>query len=335
VVVVGQLRDGTRDAASVATDLLRSFPALRVVVMCGIAGGAVREWHGRPVELGDIVSATDGVVDYGHVRLRDSGEELRRPASGVSTDLLAADNELAAGERFVPVGAEPWRAPVDRALARLPAPPRASPPLVHRGAIGSADKLVRGAVARDGIAGRYGVCAVEMEGSGIAVATDLHQRRWYMVRGIADRADATKDDSFHEYAALAAAGYVRALLAAAPNLDGGPPVSSAWRMGSAALGEIVEALLGLPVLRDDYLRRGFLGLLPDHIRTQMVDHQVARLHVVALVQACERFEDGRDALVAALRAALGEGTELDRVLAVIERCWPPPTDGGQGGVQGA
>jgi nucleoside phosphorylase len=276
------------------------------------------------VQLGDVVSATDGVVDYGHVRLLDGGEEQRRPTSGLSAELLRADNELAAGERFVPDGAEPWRPVVDRVLARVPGrSPRVAPPRVHRGAIGSADKLVRSAAARDGIAERYGVCALEMEGCGIAVAAVLHSLHWYMVRGIADRADATKDDSFHEYAAAAAAGYVRALLAAVPTMDdGGPPVTSAWRMGSAALGEIVEALLGLAVLRDDYLRRGFLALLPDHIRTQMVDHQVARLHVVALVQVCERFEGGRGALVGALRVALGEGEELAGVVGVLDRCWP-------------
>src|SRR5438445_10716932 len=67
VVVVAQVRDGTRDAASVGTDMARSFPALRVLIMCGLAGGAVGEWGGRPVRLGHVFSAPEVDGDYGHV----------------------------------------------------------------------------------------------------------------------------------------------------------------------------------------------------------------------------------------------------------------------------
>lgn len=326
VVLVSQVRDGTRNAASVATDLVRSFPGLRALVMCGIAGAVVPEWRGRPVSFGDVVSATGGVVDYGHVRVLDGREELRRSTEGLSTLLLRADRELEIAERMAGRGAEPWRPVLESASTRSVdvsrQPHRA--PRVHRGAVGSADRLVRSAVARDGIAARYGVLALEMEASGIAAAADLHELRWFMVRGVADRCDEAKDDGWHQYAALTAAAYTRALLAQVPAVAGDVmgPAGRPGPLGLAALGEVVDALLGLELMRDDNRRRLFLGVLPVHIRTQMTDSQVGRLHVMALVQACERFEGGRAALVGGLRAALGAGPELDGVVAVLDRCWP-------------
>lgn len=324
VVMVNQVRDGRPDAASVSADMARSFPGLRAIVLCGIAGGVVRRWHGRALSFGDVVSATEGVVDYGHVRVLDGGEELRRQTDGLSKLLLRADRELEIGERVAGDIPEQWLSVLEGMLGRSAGRfRRARRPRVHRGALGSADKLVRSAVARDGIAEKYGVCAVEMEGSGVAVGADLHELHWFMVRGIADRCDEAKDDSWHRYAALAAAAYTRALLGEVPAVGNGGVGDLSARMSTAALAEVVDALLGLSLMRDDNRRRAFLDVLPVHIRTQMTDSQVGRLHVMGLVQACERFDGGREALVAALRVALGEGSgELAQVVAVLDRWWP-------------
>ncbi len=73
---------------------------------------------------------------------------------------------------------------------------------------------MRDVVMRDKLARRHNVRAVEMESSGIAVSAALRATHWFVVRGIADYCDnAGKDDRWHAYAALAAAAYVRALLA--------------------------------------------------------------------------------------------------------------------------
>jgi nucleoside phosphorylase len=59
--------DGTRNAAA-TTELLHSFPSIRVVVMCGIAGGVPAPGdYRRHVRLGDVVVATEGIVDYDHM----------------------------------------------------------------------------------------------------------------------------------------------------------------------------------------------------------------------------------------------------------------------------
>jgi nucleoside phosphorylase len=362
VVIALQTDDGTRNAAASCAHLARSFPGLTTFVMCGIAGGfPAPEQPQRHVRLGDIVVATKGIVDYDHVRTVDGVDTLRRPVEGLSKALLRADHEL---EMQQLDGREPWRAPLAEAVGRAElfgrpgeetdllfvAGGRAAHPdrrrsghprgwpRVHRGAVGSADRLLRDAARRDELADRYGIRAVEMEGSGIAVGADLHDRRWFMVRGIADYCDnRTKNDVWHPYAALAAAAYVRALLAqchpfgVTPVRTAGPAATvtpdprqrPAPALGPAdGLAAIVDALLGLRPMRDDFQRRAILDELPDHIRTAVPASATGRLHVIGLVRTCEDFPGGADALLTALRLALGAASpEYLRVERVIRDNW--------------
>ena len=79
-VVIGCLpngRYGTSSAASVAKDMVRSFPNLRFALMVGIGGGApTRE---RDIRLGDVVVSVPhgdlgGVVQYDFGKRLDSNE---------------------------------------------------------------------------------------------------------------------------------------------------------------------------------------------------------------------------------------------------------------------
>ena len=299
--------------------MARSFPTLRHLVMSGIAGGIPVPADGvAAVRLGDVVTSADGVIDYGHLRVTERGARLRRSVDGLSSVLLRADRELATRELM---GIRPWLDLLESRAGQIPPAfhrPEQGHPGVHRTVVGSADVVVRDAGLRDDLAVRFGVRAVEMEGSGLAVGAELHGLDWYMVRGIADHADSAKANLWHGYAALVAAAYTRALLAEVAPLST-TPVSAPSR----GLGEIVEALLGIPIMRDDLQRRSFLAGLPDAIRTQIPDNQVGRLHVLALVQTCQRFASGDAALLTALELVLGEQSEeLDRVAAVITRNWP-------------
>ncbi|MEA2732594.1 MAG: hypothetical protein QOF70_7069, partial [Acetobacteraceae bacterium] len=240
VVVTIMSRDSTRNAATVCTDLIRSFPSIRCVIMTGIAGGIPSPKNpGRHVRLGDVVVATKGIVDYRHVVQLDGRAITRRDVDDMSPELGRAANELAA-KNFE--GVRPWEKwlnvrgnPKMKNFARPPEstdilyirgeraehPPRKQSghprgkPKIHHGAIGSADMLLRDEILRDQIAQDYGVVAVEMEGSGIAVGSATHGKQWFMVRGISDYCDnAGKGDGWQAYASLAAAAYVRAVLEA-------------------------------------------------------------------------------------------------------------------------
>ncbi len=229
-------RDGTRTAAAACAYLLAGFPMIRAIVMVGIAGGVpVADDPRRHVRLGDIVVATE-IIDYGHVRAVGGAQEIRARIDGPSVDLVIADRVLQAGEV---AGHRPWEEwlqsdpalpphvfarpgpetdilftadrvvahPDDSRHGRRPGLPR-----IHRGIVASGDQLVRDEAIRDQLAARHDVCAIEMEGVGIAAGTTLRRVPWFMVRGIADYCNNTKNDLWHPHASLAAAAYVRALL---------------------------------------------------------------------------------------------------------------------------
>lgn len=329
VVIASQVQDGNRGAAAICAGLARSFPNLRHIVLCGIAGGIPE----NGIRLGDIVSASDGIVDYDHVRSLPEGDRLRRPVEGMSKALLAADREIVAQESL---GFLPWRVHLaERAAPPLFARPlavtdprqagRPDEPLVHRGSIGSADRLLRNTSIRDQLSSQFGILAVEMEGSGVAVGADLHGVHWYVVRGISDYCDEHKSDRWQPYAALAAAAYVRALLAEVPASlivrasAARPPAQPQTNGGLTA---IVDVLLSLPVIEEDHQRQILFRQLPARIRNQIPSQQVPRLQVITLIQTCERFPDGASALIGALETAMGaDAPELDRVRAVIVQHW--------------
>jgi nucleoside phosphorylase len=344
VVVALQTRDGTRNAASTCTDMIRSFPEVREIVMCGIAGGIpIAKW---PIRLGDIVVSAEGLVDYDHVYTVDGTDTLRRSLQGLSNRLIRATRELRIKEL---TGNEPWRDELDALSKRNSGfrrpPDSADPlrrrdtraaesftgnaredfvrrPLVHRGPVGTADRLLRDAKRRAVLAERYGIIAIEMEGAGIAEGTDLHERRWFVVRGISDYCDNAKNDIWHGYAALSAAVFTRALLAECrpfPDRAGQPK----HRSSAGGLQQIVSTLLAVEQFRDDYQRRAIFALLPPHIRTAIPDSVVGRLHVVGMVETCQHFPDGMDALLDALRLTVGESSPAyQNAEQALLRHWP-------------
>jgi nucleoside phosphorylase len=336
-VLALQTLDGTRFAATACTDMLRSFPGMRVVIMCGIAGGVPAPNNPkRDVRLGDIVVATDGIVDYGHVRLVDGIAEQRRTTSGISAALIRADRALQTLEIS---GEKPWLDFIDTVAAGNPlyrrppaetdplhqpsatagAPPASVNPQVWRGMIGSADTLLRDTRFRDDLATRYNLLAVEMEGAGVAAAAGAHDLHWFQIRGICDYCDnKSKNDIWHEYAALVAAGYVASVLTECP------PFRSEHSDGVLVsnLQMIVDTLLNLPQLSDDHQRRAILAILPGHIRNSVPDSVTARIHVVGLVRTCERIPGGRNALLNALRLALGpDSPDYHRIADAFHSYW--------------
>jgi tetratricopeptide (TPR) repeat protein len=89
-------------------------------------------------------------------------------------------------------------------------------PRVFLGPIASSNTLLKNPVKRDQLRDRFGVKAVEMEGSGIADAAWNVEVQYLVIRGICDYCDRNKGDDWQVYAAVVAAAYSRALLEATP-----------------------------------------------------------------------------------------------------------------------
>jgi nucleoside phosphorylase len=85
-------------------------------------------------------------------------------------------------------------------------------PKIFLGSIGSANKLLKNPQKRDLLRDKFGFKAIEMQGSGIADATWTYGTGYVVVRGICDYCDSHKSDAWQQYAAVAAAAYVRVLL---------------------------------------------------------------------------------------------------------------------------
>lgn len=240
--VVLSLADmGNNIAAARATLLLEHFPSVTAIIMTGIAGGVPHPTKTDDhVRLGDIVvSNRQGVIQYDFDK-----EEIRRtmhrhPPAPPSATLLEGVRLLEAAELE---GQHPWLALIEQIINRLgwsrpleeedkladsrqpkkiiphPADPkrRKGQPRVFIGPIASANKLLKNPVKRDRLRDKFGVKAVEMEGSGIADATWNHEVGYLVVRGICDYCDANKGDEWQEYAAVVAAAYTVALLRRMP-----------------------------------------------------------------------------------------------------------------------
>jgi len=232
VVVCLMTTTGNNSAAIRATQLMSHFPGVRDFLMIGIAGGVPN--HKKPtdnVRVGDVViSDARGVIQYDFDRETADAVEPNPHPRPPGAQLSEAVRGLQAGALL---GKKPWKKELDNAIghlgvawARLPKdadpyaedhpvdPERDAPdePKVFVGPIASANKLLKNPAKRDALRDRYGVKAVEMEGSGIADATWNLQAQYLVIRGIVDYCDHTKGDAWHRYASLAAAAYCKALL---------------------------------------------------------------------------------------------------------------------------
>ena len=257
-VVIAQAGMGNNVSSIRANTLLSHFPTVRSIIMCGIAGGIPHpDKPGDHVRLGDVVVSNEkGVVQYDFVKRHfDGADEVRAAPRPPSGELLEAVQTLVSDEHF---GERPWERWLAEGLPLLkwtrpdaatdvlvgdsgevphPADPtrRAGQPRVFLGPIASANTLLKDRAKRDALRDQFSVRAVEMEGSGIADATWTHGIGYLVVRGICDYCDASKDDTWQKYAAMAAAAYVRALLEAMPGLGYGRSVPDAYELGLVRL----------------------------------------------------------------------------------------------------
>ncbi|KAL4733706.1 purine and uridine phosphorylase [Aspergillus similis] len=234
---------GTNAAASVASQMYMSFPAMQFCLLVGIAGGVPGK---EDIRLGDVVvgvptGARSGVVQYdmGKATPEDCFLEtgsLQRPPrvllsaiNGLRSDPTLAINPLQAflesiaqqNPKYAFLGREydilfppdcvhaPSEANCEGHLGlNVQRPARSFEyPCIHYGLIASGNKVVRDAILRDRLADQYKFLCFEMEAAGI-----LNVLPSLVIRGICDYSDSHKSKIWQEYAAAAAAAYAKLLL---------------------------------------------------------------------------------------------------------------------------
>ena len=246
-VVVACLPDGqygTNNAAIVATNMLRSFPRVRICLMVGIGGGVPSR---ADLRLGDVVVGTrtmqcdlGKILDDGHL-LRTAVPRIPHQSLGTAVSALRSKHELS-----------PSRVPefLQQKLGCQPAYSRPKIPdrlfdatyihesaahgcdgcdksklvkrtsrmgdeiVIHYGAIASGNQVMRSGTTRDDVARQLDIICFEMETAGLIDILPC-----LPIRGICDYSDSHKSKEWQRYAAATAAAYARELLEELPATD--------------------------------------------------------------------------------------------------------------------
>ena len=223
---------GNNMAAIRATNMLHHFSGIESIIMTGIAGGIPSyQSTDNAIRLGDIV-VSNGVVQYDFVKNTPDGIKCRSNAQKPSARLLEAVDVMKTLE-FDSI--TPWHDYIDffaqdkyffkpdastdqlydldgNLCQHIGDPNRTKYPKVFFAPIASSNALQKNARERELLKQQFGTLAVEMEASGIADATWEQQVGYLVVRGVCDYCDTHKNDIWHNYAALVAAAYTRALI---------------------------------------------------------------------------------------------------------------------------
>ncbi|XWX00083.1 hypothetical protein V2A60_008100 [Cordyceps javanica] len=236
---------GTSAAVSLANELRRTFPNIRLTLVVGIAA-AFPELPVRDIRLGDIlVGLSDrnesAIVQYDLGKQTSDGFQLLRgghalqPASKLASMALAKAERKArqnpdyflqqyktvrdgrhGGITFPDPGQETDHFYVvnsegQECIAnREPRPPEERT-RVWKGVLGSGNTLLKDERGRHELQVRYKVIGVEMEAAG--VLTELPAG---VIRGVSDYGDKYKNDKWQLYAAAQAAAFAKLTLMSTP-----------------------------------------------------------------------------------------------------------------------
>lgn len=193
---------GNLEAAHATSDLISAWNP-RYILVNGIAGGLNRSGQ----DFGDIV-VSESITYY------ELGKIVGAEITPRNKQFLSDQTLLGGLLNFTNGG---WR-------FNLPSRPDGKPtsntfPNVHVGPFASGEKIIANYDAANNLK-KYqsNLIAVEMESAGVASAafSALKKIGFIAIRSICDFADSSKNDQWHEYAAKAAASYLRAFLESHP-----------------------------------------------------------------------------------------------------------------------
>ncbi|KAJ6007878.1 Pfs NACHT and Ankyrin domain protein [Penicillium herquei] len=237
---------GTNNAATVASNMRRSFPSIRIGLIVGIGGGVPGK---ADIRLGDVVVSDKGVLQFdlgkavGEGHFRRTGT-LNRPPHALLTAVakLRADHASKPSqmpsilskmlEQYPQMTKYTHRGLLEDRLfdgtydhsqsmdscedcdtTRLVSRPtrRNTDPEIHYGAIASGNQVMRSGKIRDQLAEELDVMCFEMEAAGV-----MDSFPCLVIRGICDYSDSHKNKQWQEYAAATAAAYAKELLFVTP-----------------------------------------------------------------------------------------------------------------------
>lgn len=236
---------GTNSAADVASNIRRSFPAVRFCLLVGIGGGVPSKQN--DIRLGDVVVSlpTDthtGVIQYDLGKALENGVfkrtgSLQRPPRFLLTAIssLMSDpdpsltttlqdyikdiqaitskyghpgmkyDKLFAPEYVHDSTHDTCERCIGSQIERDPRP--GNHPNVHYGLVASGNQVMKDAQIRDCMSKEYNILCFEMEAAGVVNVIPC-----LVIRGICDYADSHKNKLWQEYAAATAAAYSKLLL---------------------------------------------------------------------------------------------------------------------------
>lgn len=238
---------GTNNAASVANNMDRSFPSIRIRLMVGIGGGAPRLPE-ADVRLGDVVVSTE-VVQYD---MGKTGRDGRFHRTGIPRrppqELMTAVSKLRAihesqSSRISSILSEMLeRNPsltqyvhqtslrdwlfnsdydhielmdscdhCDRSKLLDRSPRNSNNPQIHYGPVASGNQVMKHGKTRDQLAQELNILCFEMEAAGLMDGFPC-----LVIRGICDYSDSHKNKRWQEYASATAAAYAKDLLSVIP-----------------------------------------------------------------------------------------------------------------------
>lgn len=235
----------TNNAATVASNMSRSFSSITVRLMVGIGGGVPD--GGIDIRLGDVVVGNQ-VVQYDLGKVLPDGQFQRTgrtttPPHAIMTAVskLQANYEnapsripsilldmLDRNEQMTSYARPSWPDRLFRhtykhtqemdscercnLLEVLERPDReTTTPKVHYGKIASGNQVVKDGEARAKMAEELGIICFEMEAAG------LHDFPCLAIRGICDYSDSHKNKAWQRYSAAVAAAYAKELLSVIPS----------------------------------------------------------------------------------------------------------------------
>lgn len=216
---------GTNSAASVASNMRRTFDRLQFCLLVGIGGGAPSARN--DIRLGDVVVSKPigsrvGVLQYDMIKTQEHGSELNGYLQPPPRILRSVLSLMQSDPRLSRTPLEPYLRQISDVNPEYACPgtfadtlyesgyshPRgeetcencdtsreqlrplrpSNRPKIHYGLIASGNQVVKDAKTRDALAKKHGILCFEMEAAGI-----MNILPSFIIRGICDYADSHKN----------------------------------------------------------------------------------------------------------------------------------------------